>query len=183
MARAKALTKTQPASAVQGFALAGFSPNRAVVKRDSTTIFFNLTCRTTFSSPTIQTPPWRNGNVSMKTDDPRKHYPGIFPTYKTLRSGERRTSWYHRATGTRLPGEPGSPEFAKAFLAATGNKPKDAGTVAGLIRAFTTSPRFDKRWASTQKEYRRMLKAADSRASTPATARRSSGLRQTLRNS
>lgn len=41
MARAKALTKTQLASAVQGFALAGFPPNHAVVKRDSTTIFFN----------------------------------------------------------------------------------------------------------------------------------------------
>lgn len=102
----------------------------------------------------------------MKTDDPRKHYPGIFPTYNTLKSGERRTYWYHRSTGTRLPGIPGSPEFAKAYLAATDAKPKDSGTIAGLMRAFTTSPRFDKRRASTQKEYRRMLKAAEAKFGT-----------------
>ena len=36
---------------------------------------------------------------------------GVFPTYKRLKDGTRRTYWYHRATGKRLRGEPGSSEF------------------------------------------------------------------------
>jgi hypothetical protein len=36
---------------------------------------------------------------------------GVFATYKVLRDGSRRAYWYHRATGQRLHGEPGSAEF------------------------------------------------------------------------
>ena len=41
----------------------------------------------------------------------RANLRGVFPTYKILKDGSRQTYWYHRETGTRLHGEPGSPEF------------------------------------------------------------------------
>jgi hypothetical protein len=48
----------------------------------------------------------------------RARLEGVFPTYKTLADGTRRTYWYHRATGKRLHGEPGSAEFIAAYAAA-----------------------------------------------------------------
>jgi len=43
---------------------------------------------------------------------------GVFPTYKGLKDGSRQTYWYHRATGKRLHGEPGSAEFIADYAAA-----------------------------------------------------------------
>ena len=68
----------------------------------------------------------------------RVNIKGVFPTYKTLKDGTRRTYWFHRATGKRLHGEPGSPEFI-ADLAAAEKLIRDrlAGTFNNLIRLFT----------------------------------------------
>jgi integrase len=88
----------------------------------------------------------------------------VFCTYKTLRTGERRTYWFHRATSKRLRGEPGSSEFI-ADLAAAEKLIRDrlAGTFNGLVRAYTLSIESDTTLAaSTQTEYRRLLKAAES---------------------
>jgi hypothetical protein len=71
----------------------------------------------------------------------RANITGVFPTYKILKDGTRQTYWYHRATGTRLHGEPGSPEFI-ADLAAAEKFIRDrlAGTFNNLVRLFTMSP-------------------------------------------
>lgn len=41
MTKRKGMTKTRIAAAIQGFALAGFPPHRAILRDESTTIFFN----------------------------------------------------------------------------------------------------------------------------------------------
>jgi integrase len=89
---------------------------------------------------------------------------GVFPTYKILRDGTRKTYWYHRATGQRLNGKPGSPEFiadlarAEAFLKSRLN----GDNFIGLVRAYTLSIEFEQKLAaSTQVEYRRMLTKAE----------------------
>jgi integrase len=87
----------------------------------------------------------------------------VFATYKNLKDGSRRTYWYHRATGLRLRGEPGSPEFI-ADLAAAEKLIRDrlAGTFNNLVRMFTLSTEFDSNLASSTKiEYRRMLTKAE----------------------
>jgi hypothetical protein len=94
----------------------------------------------------------------------RANLKGVFPTYKTLTDGTRRTYWYHRETGERLRGAPGSPEFI-TDLAAAEKLMRDrlAGTFNNLVRLFTLSAEFDKALApSTKAEYRRMLTKAES---------------------
>ena len=87
---------------------------------------------------------------------------GVFPTYKNLSNGTRATYWYHRASGARLPGEKGSPEFLAAYLAAERIAPRDVNNVAALIRDYLQSPRFQKnkkgkaKAEGTMREYRRM---------------------------
>lgn len=82
---------------------------------------------------------------------------GVNTVRKTLADGTRVVYRYHRASGTPLPGEPGSPEFLEAYVAADKATPKDAGTVAALIRLYTLSLRFEKKAPATQREYRRIL--------------------------
>ncbi|MGV8855209.1 MAG: tyrosine-type recombinase/integrase [Devosia sp.] len=66
--------------------------------------------------------------------------------------------YYHRASGRRLNGSPGSPEFVRDYSDAEHSQVHSLkGTVVGLIRDYTLSPEFAKRAESTQKEYRRML--------------------------
>jgi integrase len=93
----------------------------------------------------------------------RANIKGVFATYKTLKDGTRRAYWYHRETGERLRGEPGSPEFI-ANLAAAEKLTRDrlAGTFNNLVRTFTLSAGFDTTLAaSTKVEYRRMLTKAE----------------------
>jgi integrase len=94
----------------------------------------------------------------------RTELAGVFPTYKILRDGTRKTYWYHRATGQRLNGKPGSAEFiadlarAEEFMKARLN----GDNFIGLVRAYTLSIEFEtKLAASTQAEYRRMLTKAE----------------------
>lgn len=88
---------------------------------------------------------------------------GWFTTYKRLKSGERVQYHYHRATGRRLNGLPGSAEFIADYAAAEklmGDR--HGGTFNGLVREFTLSDEFLKgKAASTQAEYKRMLTAAE----------------------
>lgn len=94
----------------------------------------------------------------------RAEYPGVFCTYKRLKDGTRRAYWYHRATGMRLTGDPGSREFMMSCADAERTlKARHSGdTFNGLIREYTASPEFmDKLSASTQREYKRMLTKAE----------------------
>lgn len=73
---------------------------------------------------------------------------------------------YHRLTGKRLRGEPGSPEFISDFAAAEQSihdRLVYHGTFNSLIRDYTLSEEFLRGLApSTQSEYRRMLMKAES---------------------
>jgi integrase len=94
----------------------------------------------------------------------RARLEGVFPTYKTLKDGSRRTYWYHRATGKRLHGNPGSAEFVADYAGAEKlSRDRHAGTLNSLIRSYTTSIEFEQKLApSTQAEYKRMLTKAES---------------------
>jgi integrase len=89
----------------------------------------------------------------------RARIEGVFPTYKTLKDGSRRTYWYHRATGDRLHGDPGSAEFIANYAAAEKLiRDRHAGTLNSLIRSYTLSVEFEEKLApSTRAEYKRML--------------------------
>src|ERR1700758_1080692 len=93
----------------------------------------------------------------------RAEIKGVFPTYKTLKDGTRKTYWYHRATGEPLRGKPGSPEFIADVAAAEELiRDRPAGIVNSLIKSYTLSVEFEQRLApSTQSEYKRMLTKAE----------------------
>jgi integrase len=93
----------------------------------------------------------------------RVNIKGWFTTYKNLKSGQRAEYHYHRATGARLKGKPGSAEFIADYAAAEKlMRDRHAGTFNGLVRGYTLSVEFtEKLAASTQAEYRRMLMAAE----------------------
>jgi integrase len=98
-------------------------------------------------------------------------YKGINKVTKTLASGEEKIFYYHRSTGKRLPGLPGSAVFHAAYMEAEGNTSHDTGTVKELITAYQKSPQWvGKKTASrskkrgikllgegTKREYRRMI--------------------------
>lgn len=93
----------------------------------------------------------------------RANIRGVFPTYKRLSDGSLKTYWYHRRTGRRLQGAPGSPEFIADFaLAESMRQAALSGTFNGLIRDYTSSQEFEKLLASsTRDQYRRMLTKAE----------------------
>jgi integrase len=79
---------------------------------------------------------------------------GINTVRRKLADGTIRTHHYHRATGTKLPGEPGSAEFLAAFEAAgrTAALARSAGTVAWLIRQYQASRAWTKKLSETTRE-------------------------------
>lgn len=84
---------------------------------------------------------------------------GVNTVHKRLADGSLRLYYYHRDTGTRLHGKPGSSEFIASYARAEGKlTERHPNLCAGLIRAFLISPEFEKNLQpSTQKEYRRIL--------------------------
>ena len=91
----------------------------------------------------------RPSNSGGRSAVVRANIKGVFATYKTLKDGTRRTYWYHRETGERLHGEPGSPEFIADFASAE-NLIRDrlAGTFngwCGAIRCRSSSPKSSRR--------------------------------------
>jgi integrase len=100
----------------------------------------------------------RGGHAVVRVD-----IKGWFTTYKNLKSGKRAEYHYHRATGMRLNGKPGSPEFVADYAAAEKLiRDRLAGTFNGLVRGYTLSVEFTDTLApSTQAEYKRMLTAAE----------------------
>lgn len=89
-------------------------------------------------------------------------YQGVNTVRKRLADGSVRLYYYHRATGAPLSGPPGSPEFLRDYAAAERSmRDRLAGTFNGLVRDYTLSPEFGKLGESTQKQYKRMLTAAE----------------------
>jgi integrase len=89
---------------------------------------------------------------------------GINTVRKRLARGEVKVYYYHRATGSRLVGEPGSAEFIASYGDAEKSmRDRHAGrTFNSLARGYTLSIEFQEKLApSTQTEYRRMLTAAE----------------------
>jgi integrase len=84
--------------------------------------------------------------------------PGINIVRAHLATGEIKTYYYHRATGTRLAGVPGSHEFLASVAAAEGSfRNRHAGTLAGLIRDFEATKQWRRLAESTKKEYKRVF--------------------------
>lgn len=89
---------------------------------------------------------------------------GVNKVAAKLAGGRTATYYYHRASGARLAGKPGSPEFIAALAAAQEKAPdRSPGTLSGLIRKFEGTAKWRKLRESTQKEYRRIFKFWDAK--------------------
>ncbi len=89
---------------------------------------------------------------------------GINTVRKRLSNGRVALYYYHRETGVRLKGEPGSPEFLAIYGEAERSvrERHTTAVLAGLMRDYSMSPEFtSKLAASTQKEYRRKIAALE----------------------
>jgi integrase len=91
---------------------------------------------------------------------------GVNRVRKPLRGGGGYAIYYyHRATKTRLEGDPGSPEFLAAYARAE-NLTRDRlkGTFSGLASEFTASSEFTSDLAvSTQASYKRSITKAEAK--------------------
>ncbi|MCJ1903407.1 hypothetical protein MR829_24150 [Paracoccus versutus] len=84
---------------------------------------------------------------------------GINTVRKRLADGSIAIYYYHRASGMRLPGLPGDPKFLAAFAEAERLRPHDVENVNAIIREYLQSYAFERKAASTKREYKRMLLA------------------------
>jgi integrase len=92
---------------------------------------------------------------------------GINTVHARLASGDVKTYYYHRATGKRLVGEPGSLEFLTSFTAAEQSlRQRHVGTLSNLIREFEQTKQWRRLAESTRKEYRRVFLFWDARYGT-----------------
>ena len=87
----------------------------------------------------------------------RIHLKGVNTAKKRLADGSVKKYYYHRGTGKRIKGEPGTPEFVASYAEAAQRVPTDTGTFSSLITGFLESPEFNKLADKTRKDYRRYL--------------------------
>lgn len=88
---------------------------------------------------------------------------GVNPVKKRLSGGKETIYYYHRATGTRLTGEPGSAEFIASFEAADKVMAlgRNAGTVSWLIKQYQDSRAWKQLAESTREIGRLNLRAVE----------------------
>jgi integrase len=87
---------------------------------------------------------------------------GINIVRARLASGEFKTYYYHRASGKRLAGKPGSREFLASFaVAEQSSRQRHAGTLSGLIRDFEATKQWRRLAESTKVEYKRVFRFWD----------------------
>src|SRR5262245_32117654 len=87
---------------------------------------------------------------------------GVNKVRKYLADGSMRVHYYHRATGQKLRGERGSPEFVASYAEAERYRiEQPQNTPAGLIPRYSTSPDATQLRASPQAEYKRMFRAIE----------------------
>ncbi len=85
---------------------------------------------------------------------------GINIVRRRLATGERRAYYYHRATGLRLDGAPGSAEFIASWQAAEASiksTDRNAGTFAAWISAYKASADFTERADATRHDYLKQI--------------------------
>jgi hypothetical protein len=83
---------------------------------------------------------------------------GVNTVHAKLASGEKVTYYYHRASGQRLNGSPGSPEFIQSLAQAEENSRKrNSGNLSALIREFEGTKQWRRLAESTKKEYIRVF--------------------------
>lgn len=88
----------------------------------------------------------------------RARLKGINTVRRKLAGGKVAVYHYHRATGTRLEGEPGSPTFLASIAAAEAKtRNRSHGTFSAIIRDFEATAKWRKLADSTRKEYRRIM--------------------------
>ena len=90
---------------------------------------------------------------------------GVNTIRKWLADGSIRIYYYHRDTGTRLNGVPGSPEFIASYAAAERKvAERHVDLCSGLIHGFLTSAEFKNNLQpTTQAEYRQILTAIEAK--------------------
>lgn len=85
---------------------------------------------------------------------------GINKVRKRLASGQVRTFYYHRATKSRLQGEPGSPEFLESYIEAekqVKSLGRNRGTLKELIQQYVQSDDFSGLADRTKSDYRKQI--------------------------
>ncbi|MBF0305162.1 MAG: tyrosine-type recombinase/integrase [Alphaproteobacteria bacterium] len=91
------------------------------------------------------------------------HLPGVNQVRKRQRDGTIKIHYYHRATKTKLPDDPATPEFVARVLELNGQMARpDAGgpkpgTIAALVEHFKGSAEFTALAEKTRKDYGRYL--------------------------
>ena len=60
------------------------------------------------------------------------------------KGGRTYVYYYHRGTGKRIKGQPGTPEFVASYAEAAKPEQTDIGTFSALITGYVTSPEFGK---------------------------------------
>ena len=88
---------------------------------------------------------------------------GVNVITRRLATGERRTYYYHRKTGSRLPDDPAAPEFIAKLQELNSAKSLRAGIVPGtleaLILCFKDSSEYQELKPKTKKDYGRYIDA------------------------
>ena len=98
---------------------------------------------------------------------------GVNRTSKKLASGEVKYYYYHRATDTRLRGEPGSFEFLSTYAEAEAqvqvkSMNRNQGTLKELIQRYMESPMYREIMPRTRQDYQRqIIKIEDAFGDTP----------------
>lgn len=94
---------------------------------------------------------------------PRRKWTGLNRVKKRRADGSVATLIYHRATNIRLPDDENAPEFVVAYAEAQKTiKARLVGdTFSAVAREYQASIEFGKLGAGTQREYKRMIKAAE----------------------
>ena len=87
----------------------------------------------------------------------RIHLKRVNTATKRLADGSLKKYYYHRGTGKRIMGSPGTPEFVASYAEAAKREPTDSGTFSSLISDFLDSPEFGKLAEKSRKDYRRYL--------------------------
>lgn len=92
---------------------------------------------------------------------------GLNKVRKVLADGTALTYYYAWKGGPRLPGQPGDPKFAEAWLAAQAMKVKPkAGTLLSVLNGFQESSDWDELAPRTQKDYIKLIKVIEAKFGT-----------------
>ncbi|MGB0920622.1 MAG: tyrosine-type recombinase/integrase [Alphaproteobacteria bacterium] len=90
----------------------------------------------------------------------RFEFKHIHRVKKRLADGSSKYYHYHRLTGKRIHGQPGTPEFIASYEQASRIEHKVKHTFAGLVVLYRASPEYQNLSASTREAYAKALESA-----------------------